>query len=187
MTGSSAGGIPSPLFGGFVSDALPDADIAVLADGSGGYPSNPPVNQLIGSLWGTTNNIPDWPVFADIGPGELGIPDLFSFAGRHDPDIRMARYDNAYDEVQREFAALAGLGGDLLDVLRFNEAAIEEDGVNLDVFITPGDDHTILGDDALYELEVDGVRFVDWLTTLVEGGTPGDVECTECGAPASPE
>ena len=29
-----------------------------------------------------------------------------------------------------------------------------------------------------------GAAFLDWLTTLVEGGSPGDVECTECGAPS---
>ena len=59
----------------------------------------------------------------------------------------MARFDDAYDEVQRQFAGFAGIGGDMLDVLEFNEAAIEEDGVDLDVYIAPGESHTILGSD----------------------------------------
>ena len=49
------------IFGGLASDEYPEADITVLADASGVYADNPPVNEAIGSLWGTFNNIPDWP------------------------------------------------------------------------------------------------------------------------------
>lgn len=182
VTGSSAGGVPAPLFGGLASDRMPDStDIAVLADASGGYASNPVQNQFIGNLWGSTNNIPDWPETAGIAPEEWGIPDLFRFAGLHDPDIRMARFDNAFDNVQESFSALAGLDGGLLEVLEVNEALAEDAGVDLSVYVAPGDDHTILGRPGVYEMEVEGVAFLDWLTTFVNGDAPGDVRCTECG------
>jgi acetyl esterase/lipase len=180
VTGSSAGGVPAPLIAGLASDVLPVADIAVLADASGGYPSNPVTNSVIGALWGTASNLPDWPELEGLDPNRFGIPDLFTYSGRHDPSIRMARYDNAFDRVQKSFSQLAGLDGGLLAVLDANEAMIEAGGVNLDVYVAPGADHTILGSDDLYDLEVEGVAFIDWLTTFVGGGSLGDVHCVEC-------
>lgn len=180
VTGSSAGGVPAPLIGGLASDVLAATEIAVLADASGGYPSNPVTNSVIGTLWGTASNVPDWPELAGLDPSLFGIPDLFTHSGQHDPSIRMARYDNAFDQVQMSFSQLAGLDGGLLAVLDANEAMIEAGGVNLDVYVAPGADHTILGSDDLYDLEVGGVAFIDWLTTFVGGSSPGDVRCVEC-------
>ena len=111
VTGSSAGGVPSPMFAGLASDALPDADIASLSDASGAYPSSPAINAAIGSLWGTFANVPDWPENEGLTPEDWGVPTLFVQAGLHDPDIRFARYDAAYDEVQQEFSDAAGLRG----------------------------------------------------------------------------
>ena len=37
VAGTSAGAVPTPLVAALASDALPHADIAVLADGAGGY------------------------------------------------------------------------------------------------------------------------------------------------------
>lgn len=185
VTGSSAGGVPSPLFGGLASDEYPDADITVLADASGVYADNPPVNEAIGTLWGTFNNIPDWPELEGREPADYSIPGLFVDSGLHDPDIRFARYDNAYDEVQQSFSSLAGLGdGDLLSIIQANEVAIEEGGVPVASYIAPGTDHTILGYDGMYDLEVDGVSFLDWLTDYVAGEDVPDVACTDCENPA---
>ncbi len=187
VTGSSAGGVPSPLFGGLASDAFPDASITVLADASGAYPDNPPINAAIGSLWGTFENVPDWPVNEGLVPEDWSIPGLFTQAGLHDPDIRMARFDNAYDNVQQSFAAMAAFDtDDLLTVIQANEAAIEADGVPVSSYIAPGDDHTILVSDNVYALEVDGVSFLDWLTRYVEGEAVEDVVCTECDKPEPP-
>ena len=35
-------------------------------------------------------------------------------------------------------------------------------------------------DPALVEVEVDGVRLIDWITELVAGGPPADVHCRIC-------
>lgn len=185
VTGSSAGGVPAPLFGGLASDAYPEADVAVLADASGAYPDNPPVNEAIGTLWGTYNNVPDWPENEGLEPADYSIPGLFVQSGLHDPDIRFGRYDNAYDEVQQTFSSLAGLSdGDLLDIIQANEAGIEEDGVPVASYIAPGTDHTILGSNGMYDLEVEGVSFLDWLNDFVAGEDVPDVVCTDCEAPA---
>jgi hypothetical protein len=185
VTGSSAGGVPSPLFAGLASDALPDADIASLSDASGAYPSSPAINAAIGSLWGTFANVPDWPENEGLTAEDWGVPTLFVQAGLHDPDIRFARYDAAYDEVQQEFSDAAGFAGDdLKTTIQDNEAQIEEAGVPVASYISPGTVHTILGDDLMYTLEVDGVPFIDWLTDYVAGDEVDDVVCTDCENPA---
>ena len=151
VAGSSAGGVPSPLFGGLAADALPDAEVAVLADASGGYPDNPPVNGAIGALWGTFENVPDWDATEGLTDEDYSIPGLFELAGQEHPDIRFARYDNAYDEVQQQFSLLSGIsGGDVLSIVQQNEADIEAAGVPIASFIAPGTDHTILAGPAVY-------------------------------------
>jgi hypothetical protein len=47
-------------------------------------------------------------------------------------------------------------------------------------YLAPGSDHTILGSDAFYTLEVEGVPFVEWAGELVDGGRPADVRCGDC-------
>jgi acetyl esterase/lipase len=186
VAGSSAGGVPSPLFGALAADELPDADVTVLADASGGYPDNPAVNAAIGGLWGTYENVPDWPVNEGLTPEDWSIPGLFTQSGLHAPDVRMARYDNAYDDVQRQFSLLSGIsGGDVLTVIQASEENIEASGVPISSYVAPGTDHTILGSDALYALEVEGVSFLDWLTRYVNGEDVEDVACTDCGEPGT--
>ena len=74
VTGVSAGSIPTPLYAGLAADRLPEARIVTLGDGSGAYPSDPVLNALIGSLWGTAEAIPDWPETEGISVREWGIP-----------------------------------------------------------------------------------------------------------------
>jgi hypothetical protein len=186
VTGSSAGGVPAPLFGGLLADDLPDAEVSVLADASGAYPSDPVINEAIGSLWGAFDNVPDWPENEGLTAADYGVPDLFIQSGLHDPDLRLARYDTAYDEVQADFSQLAGFGGDDLKVtITDNEAYIEDGGVDVASFLAPGEVHTILGRPELYTLEVDGVRLLDWLTEYAAGEDVPDVACTgDCERPA---
>jgi hypothetical protein len=186
VTGSSAGGVPAPLFGALVADELPDAEVSVLSDASGGYPSNPAVNAAIGGLWGTYSVVPDWPVNEGLAEEDWGIPTIFVQAGNHNPDIRFAKYDNAFDEVQEDFSAMAGIGGDrLVEFIDSVSADIEAAGVPLSTYVAPGTDHTILGSPAFYTLEVDGVSFLDWFTRYVNGEDVEDVHCVDCGGPAA--
>ncbi|MEO0492171.1 MAG: pectin acetylesterase-family hydrolase [Actinomycetota bacterium] len=185
VTGSSAGGVPVPLFAGLLADALPEAEILGLPDASGGYPSTPLVNTVIGGLWGTEGAVPDWSTTEGIGAAEMGIPDLYRYAGLEFPDIRWARFDHAFDGVQSSFSALAGLeDSSVKAVLDINEGLTEDAGIDLPVYVAPGTEHTIMGRAEMYDLEVEGVRYVDWLTDFIAGEAIGDVVCTECGDPS---
>ena len=184
VTGASAGSIPTPLFAGLAADELPDTEIVTFGDSSAAYPDAGPINALIGNLWGTTENIPDWPVNEGLTAEEWSLPGLYVQAGNHAPDITFARFDYAYDEVQSNFAALAGIpADDLLSFIDQTEAQIEAEGVPIASYIAPGTEHTIVGGDEFYEMEVEGVRLVDFLATLVDGGVPDDVSCVDCARP----
>ncbi len=181
VAGVSAGSIPTPLYAGLAADALPDARIVTLGDGSGAYPDDPVLNAFIGSLWGTDGAIPDWPATEGVTLREWGIPALYRFAGQHAPEVTFARFDYAYDEAQAFYGSLVGVTADeLLTLIDRNESEIEAAGVDLASFTAAGTDHTVLWRDELYALEVDGVRLIDWLADLVNGETPPDVRCGDC-------
>lgn len=184
VAGESAGAVPTPVYAGLVSDELPDARVAVLADGAGAYPDVPAVNELIGGLWGTMNAVPDWSVNEGLTAADWSFPDLFVQAGRHAPDIVFARHDYAYDRTQAFFALLAGVpADDLVTQIDANEAQIEGEGVDLASFISPGDDHTVLSSPEFYTERNVGVALLDWVTDLAAGTPVDDVHCEDCGRP----
>ena len=116
----------------------------------------------------------------------MGIPDLYRYAGTEFPQIRWARFDHAFDDVQSSFSALAGLeDSSVKAVLDINEDLAESAGIDLPVYVAPGTDHTIMATEDFYDLEVGGVRFVDWLSSFIAGEPIGDIVCTECGEPAA--
>ena len=181
VAGSSAGSASAALYGGLAADLWDGASVAVVADASGAYPSEPGINTYIGSLWGTMRVVPDWPVNEGVTPAEWGLPELFVRAGLHAPRVRFARYDNAFDSTQEFFAALGGFDAGSIDQLMHqNEAQIEAAGVNQASYMAPGRDHTILFRDLLYTQEVEGVAFLDWLTAFLGGTDVDDVACVDC-------
>ena len=154
--------LSAPFFGGLASDLYPDAKVSVVADASGAYPSNPVINATISSLWGAFSVVPDWPVNDGITPQEWGVPEMFIQAGLHDPDIRFARFDNAFDSTQLSFAQLAGRR-EHMDLIRETKRNRGCERCR-EAFCT-GEDHTILGRDEC----IPGSRrvaFVDWLTSI---------------------
>lgn len=184
VVGESAGAIAAPLYGGIVSDLLPDAGVTVFSDGSGAYPNDPNGGALFDALWNTFTNVPDWEVNEGLTAAELNAPRIWIQAGLHDPSIVMSRFDFAYDAVQTAFMELTG--ADTSDVgasIAANEEAIEAAGVEQHSFTAPGDSHTLVRGDAFYEIEVQGVTLVGWVTDLIAGADVPDVRCTECGGP----
>ncbi|MGE5209840.1 MAG: pectin acetylesterase-family hydrolase [Acidobacteriota bacterium] len=181
VVGASAGSIPTPAFAGLAADVLTDTEIVTFGDSSAAYPDVPALNAGIGAVWGVLENVPDWPANEGLTPEEWSFPGLYVQAGTQHPDITFARFDYAYDQVQASFAALAGIqADDLVTFIDQTEADIEAAGVPVASYVAPGDAHTIVMSDEFYDMEVEGVRLVDFLTTLVAGDVPADVRCTEC-------
>jgi hypothetical protein len=185
VAGVSAGAAATPLYAGLVSDRLPDAEITVLADGTGAAPPRRPrLQQAPRRSLGHRQRHPG--LARERRPHRRAvdtISGLFIQSGRHDPDIVFARHDYAYDDVQELFASVAGVPTeDLLSEIDGNETRIEDAGVNLLSYIAPGDDHGALLYESFYTEEVNGETLVDWVTSLIEGEPVDDVHCTECTA-----
>ena len=180
VIGESAGSIAAPLYGGLVSDRLPDTRITVLADGSGSYPDAPAVNEII-AAWGAGNALPSWTENAGKTAERWSFPGLFIQSGWHDPEIVFARHDYAYDEHQQSWYPRIGIAaGDLLSRIDANETQIEKAGVNVLSYIAAGDDHTALSDGPFYTEETNGETLVDWVTRLIEGEPVDDTRCQQC-------
>ena len=110
------------------------------------------------------------------------MPGLYVTAGRHAPNVTFARFDHANDEAQVFYTNLVGVpADDIVKLIDDNEADTEASGIDVASYVAPGTAHTTLGDAGFYELEVGGVRFVDWFSEVVSGDTPPDVHCIECG------
>ncbi|NLD76651.1 MAG: hypothetical protein GX643_08275 [Acidimicrobiales bacterium] len=185
VAGSSAGSAGAPGFGGGAHDVWPDADVAVIADGSAAYPGTPEITLTIGGLWGVDEGIPLWPETADLPAEAWSLHGLFTNSATHFPEIRFASFNDAYDEVQAAFAALIGLdGSNLVDLIDDTNESISDTGVDLSTWVSPGTEHTILGKPDLYDEEVDGQRFVEWLTDFLAGDDVDDVHCDDCEPPA---
>jgi hypothetical protein len=186
VVGESAGAVAAPLYGGLVSDLLPDARVTVFADSAGAYPDEPGINTFADELWGTFANVPNWEVNEGLTVEDWGAAQIWVQAGLHDPEIVMSRFDHAYDEVQTEFMELLGL--DTSDVgasMAAREAGIEAAGVVQHSYTAPGADHTLVREDEFYDMEVGGVTLAQWLADVVAGEDVADVTCEECGGPAS--
>ena len=182
VVGESAGSVAAPVYGGLITDLLPDAQVTVVADSSGAYPDDADLNaEIFGEQWGAFANMPAWEVNEGVSASEWGPPRFWVQAGLHDPSIGLGRFDFADDEVQTFF--MEQLGADpsnLVGSMDANEAAVEEAGVVQHSYTAPGTDHAIVTDNLFYTMEVDGVALVDWIDALVAGEPLEDVHCDQC-------
>jgi hypothetical protein len=127
--------------------------------------------------------MPDWEVNERLTVRDWG-PTFWIRAGVYDPEIVLARFDYAYDSSAAEDVESMGRDpSELLAMIDANEAAIEDAGVVLHSYTAAGNGHGIFEWPAFYELEVNGVRLVDWVAALVAGKPVDDVHCDHCGTP----
>jgi hypothetical protein len=182
VVGKTVGSIAAPVYGGLVAERLPEAHVTVFGGQSGHIPHDPDLNaKFFGELWGAYDNMPDWEVNDGLTARDWGPRRFWIQAGLHDPEIVLARFDYAYDQEAAEGAAALGLDpSQLLGVIDANEAAIEEAGVVQHSYTAPGDGHGIFEYERFYELEVNGIRLVDWVGALIAGEPLDDVHCTDC-------
>jgi hypothetical protein len=182
VVGKSDGSVAAPVYGGLVADLLPVAQVIVFGGQSGHIPDDPDLNaEVLGELWGAYDNMPDWEVNEGLTTRDWGPPRFWIQAGLHNPEVVLARFDYAYDQEAAQSAESLGLDpSELLAVIDANEAAIEDAGVVLHSYTAPGDEHGLFEWDEFYEIEVNGVKLVDWVDALLAGEPLDDVHCDQC-------
>jgi hypothetical protein len=182
VTGSSAGSIPSPYYAWQIAEHYPQAQVAQLGDGSGGYRRSSTTNGARMFQWGTLDYLrARHPEFQGVADESFTYELLYIEAAKARPDILFAEYDAAEDRVQKRFLAMGGSRTTtLLELLRLNQQDIRGEVTNFVSYIAPGDSHTILGRPDFYTTTVDGIRFRDWIADLAAHKPVPDVRCDPC-------
>jgi hypothetical protein len=181
VTGSSAGSIPSPFYAVKIAAQYPNATVVQLGDGSGGYRGF--ANFSPYDVWHVDRVVSDLNHIATIPADQFSFHHLYLAAARENSRIRFASYDNAEDDVQKQFLALGGTPTESLRPLL--EQNLREIGAELDAFhyyVAGGTMHTILRRPEVYSYEVNGVRFVDWIAGLARNEPVANVMCSDCSS-----
>lgn len=179
VAGGSAGAIAAPWYAVEIAEQYPDARIAVLGDGAGGY-RDPGVAPLM-EHWGFFDDAPVW--VSDGGtPGTF--EEIWRRASIAAPAATMAQYDNAYDAVQEMFLKLLGTEARLHKLVEANRNDLAATIPGFRSYVAGGTPHTLIRFDRLYTYEVEGVKATDWLRALAEGE---EVASVSCGGPADCE
>jgi hypothetical protein len=183
VTGSSAGAIPSPYYAMLIGDAYPDARIAQLGDGAGGYrrQGSGPAPHV---QWGTVPVLAQRPEFGDLSDEAFTYELLYVTAAERLPDATFAQLDTAEDVVQKQFLAMGGLRPpSLLELLTANHDDIRRAVPNFRAFIAGGELHTLLARPEFYTYGVGEVTVHEWVDALAAGRDVPDVRCTDCAVP----
>ena len=183
VTGSSAGSIPSPYYTVKIAESYPDARIAQLGDGAGGYRVGPD-DSLPHAQWGTVPVLNQHPAWGEEADETFNYERLYIGAAKHLPNVQFAEYDTAEDDVQKRFLGLFGIEGvQLIDNLDANYADIRAEVDNFVGYIAGGELHTILGRPEFYTYTVGERSVRDWVADLAAGHPVSDVRCEECSLP----
>jgi hypothetical protein len=180
VTGSSAGSIPSPYYTLRLAARYPEARIAQLGDGAGGYrgigTSSRPHEH-----WGTLEVVGDVEELAALKTEDFSFEKLYIASAKRLPKVTFAEYDTAEDSVQLRFLKLGGNdAASLQPLLEANQADIRAAAPNFRSYIAGGDVHTILARPEFYTYHVGGKRVRDWVAALAAGEPVEDVKCADC-------
>lgn len=175
VSGASAGAVASPILAAEVAADFPEAEVIHFAGGGGGYRMPPPV--MLWRNWGVFNDLPAWFDARRHTMDNTGLLDLYRVAAGAFPDIRFHQYDNAYDQVQELFMARLGHPAELLPGLDANRAELAETVPHLRGYTADGEFHTVLRFSELYTRSSGGVRALDWIRDLADGGEVANVHC----------
>ena len=97
VVGKTAGSVAAPIYGGLVADRLPRAKVVVFGAQSGAWPDDPDFNaSILDGRWNAYRAVPAWAT-AGLGAAEWAVPRFWIQAGRHRPQLVLARFDYAYD------------------------------------------------------------------------------------------
>jgi hypothetical protein len=180
VTGCSAGAYGSALWSAHVAQRWPDAHVIQLGDSGAGVITDAFFREGF-PVWKAEGAFPSFIPELDPAAVDLrtkSLSDLYVAVSRHFPGMRMSQFNHASDADQLLYFTAMG-GHDPRAWQREMLASlgrIEQAAPGFASFTVPGDGHCITPSDELYELEVAGVRFVDWLAELLERPVPS-VRC----------
>jgi hypothetical protein len=184
VTGCSAGSYGSGTWAPHVRNHYTSSKIYQFGDGgAGAMPDS--FGGVPTSTWNAQASYPTFmPNFdpVDFQAIQVAYPQI----GNAYPDMFMSMFNFNYDDVQSDYATLAG-GGDAFEWsarMRAVHAEIDAKSPNYSSFIAAGSDHCTINYASFYSLESNGVRVVDWVNDVVNDVKVENVDCDpDCGSP----
>lgn len=183
VTGCSAGSYGSVYWTPHVKKMFPTARVAQLGDSGAGVVTSDFFQNGF-PRWNATAHAPDW--IPMLNPKQvdylsLSLPDLYIRLSAYYPELRLAQYNTAADENQTFFyTAMGGNGMEWTRKFFGHLDQIQKASPQFSSFTAPGTQHCILPFDNYATTESNGVKFVDWLKTYMQGGPVDRVECKDC-------
>jgi hypothetical protein len=182
VTGTSAGGLASPMAAALLAERRPGVAVVQLADSSGGYRSEEP--SAGPAAWNVLGALPAWDGLRGQTAETVSFETLYLVAARRHPEIQFASYDSAEDEVQRFFNKLRdGRAGPLLPRILQAQGTIAAAVPRFASYVAGGMSHGALPWPWFYAYTVGGVRLRDWVAALAEGKPVSSVRCPSCARP----
>ncbi len=179
VTGGSAGAIPPAFYAAKLAEQYPEARIAALGDGAGGYRRKAIMYDRVED-WGVFKGLDSVKGFEDLSKDEWSYEQLFIQAGQAFPDMALARFDFAFDPAQSRFLGTASVYDTLLENILANNADIRDAVPDFRAYIAPGTEHTILQKDGFYAITVDEVGLAEWVGDFAAHQPVADITCTDC-------
>ena len=178
VSGSSAGAIGGSFYAGLIAEHYEDTPVVLIADAAGGY-GTPNLYRTL-EAWDVASILPDWSEYAGETNQTLTFEDFYIASANHNDNLTIAQYNTAEDQVQYNFTYLIGdpQGSFTLPQRLLNNYLTIENNVDqFSHYTAGGSTHTIMGAPIFYEYEVEGVRFVDWVSDLINGMPVDDISC----------
>lgn len=182
VTGSSAGALGSIVWAPHVARQYPRARVVQLADSNVGVMPDGLIERAR-AQWNPQSAFPSFIPGADYAATDT-VEELYQLVARGYPAMQLGAYTTRYDwniyayyalSSDEDVDAWAARARDLLGRLqalpRFRS------------YVAPGSVHMILPRNDLWQREVGGARFSDWLGAHL-AGTAANVDCApRCGGP----
>jgi len=180
VSGCSAGSYGSVMGAAHIHELYPDAPLYQLGDSGAGVTTGDFVQKGYPN-WNIADSMPDWIPPPDGSWDEVSsLADLYIGLADYYPDDRWSQYNTAHDEIQGLFYTAMGGSGDWGELMLASIQEIQDSAANFHAYIAPGEIHCTTGSDIFYTREVNGVRFHDWVDSMVNDEAWDDVICTDC-------
>ena len=184
VTGCSAGAYGSIMWAPHLVEMYPDASMSQFGDSGAG---------IVTEAW-FADSFPSWngefafpthiptldPSVVDVS--QKSTADLYAEVSAFYPNHVFSQFNTYWDSVQVRYFQFMG-GGNAeewnLNMLG-NLEWIQSSTPNFSSYTAGGDRHCIITSDALYELNSDGTRLIEWVTELNAGTLPEPVQCVDC-------
>lgn len=193
VTGCSAGAYGSVLWTPYLKQHYPNAEVHQLGDCGAGIVTPGFVQDAVAN-WNTEGALPDFVPGLDPDTNDLFNVDftqtLYRRIAEFYPSTILSQYNTVLDGVQINYYSLMKgqepkeVGLEWSERMRASLAAIRADTPNFSSFtddldrddnLFNGTQHCAIIYDDFYTAEQNGVRLVDWVSSLLSGATPEPV------------